>query len=268
MTPSVTIDDADREALRSRPSGRTVMSQSWRELLFLHWEVPAERLQRLLPPELTLDLYQGRAYVGLVPFLMWGVRPTGLPSVRGLSNFLETNVRTYVHYQGREPGVWFFSLDAANLVGAALGRSWFSLPYYFARMSLIAQESSPGVRRLAYASQRIYPGPRSARTRIEAKVSSAVEPAQPGTLEYFLAERYLLYSRSRRGDLCTGRVYHTPYPLQTAEVLSMDESVLASAGIERPDVPPLAHYARGVDVEIFGLERPTTASAAPGHTIA
>jgi uncharacterized protein len=257
MTPLVVIADADRESLRSRPSGRPVMYQRWQQLLFLHWEISADDLQRLLPSALTLDLFEGRAFVGLVPFTMRGVRPAGLPSVRGLSHFHETNVRTYVHFRGQKPGVWFFSLDAANVVGAALGRRWFSLPYFYARMSLGVAESA-GVRRLSYASKRLYPGLRPATTRIEAEVRLAVEPAQVGTLEYFLAERYLLYSVSRRGDLFQGMVHHTPYPLQVAEVRSLDESVLQAVGIERPDTSPLAHYASGVDVEVFGLERVAT----------
>jgi uncharacterized protein YqjF (DUF2071 family) len=257
MTPIATIADADREILRIRPTGRPVMYQSWQDLLFLHWEVPVEELQALLPPGLTLDLHQGRAFVGLVPFTMRNVRPAGLPTVRGLSNFHETNVRTYVHHQGREPGVWFFSLDAANIVGATLGRKWFALPYFFAAMSLKVRESG-GVRRLSYESKRIYPNPRPATTRVEAQVRAPIEPAPEGSLEYFLAERYLLYSVSRSGTLFQGRVHHTPYPLQIAELLDLEESVLKAARIDRPETKPLAHYASGVDVEVFGLERVKT----------
>jgi uncharacterized protein YqjF (DUF2071 family) len=248
------VVDADREALTRRPAGRPVMFQSWDHLLFLHWVVPADAIGRLLPPGLEVDLFEGRAYVGLVPFTMRGVRPAGLPSVRWLSDFHETNVRTHVHSQGREPGVWFFSLDAANAVGAWLGRTWFRLPYFFARMS-VAVEESPGGLRLSYASDRIYPGPKPATSRVEAEVRSPVVPAAIGTLEYFLAERYLLYSASKGGGLFQGRVHHAPYPLQVAEVRSLEESMLAASGIDRPDAPPLAHYARGVSVEVFGLER-------------
>jgi uncharacterized protein len=252
------IADSDREALTHRPEGRPVMYQKWQDLLFLHWEVPADSLQKLLPDGLEVDLFEGRAFVGLVPFTMRGIRPRGLPAVRGLSDFHETNVRTYVHHRGERPGVWFFSLDAANAVGAVLGRRWFGLPYFLARMRLKVEESA-GVLRLSYDSDRLYPDPRPATIRIVAEVRSPVVPAKVGTLEYFLAERYLLYSASSRGALFTGRVHHSPYPLQVAEVASLDESALRAAGIDRPDARPLAHYASGVDVEVFGLERLTTA---------
>lgn len=255
MTPTrPEIADADRVALTRRPPGRPVMRQDWDHLLFLHWEVPAEAIRRLLPPALDVDLFEGRAYVALVPFSMKNVRPAGLPAVRGLSNFHETNVRTYVHFQGREPGVWFFSLDAANAVGAALGRLWFGLPYFFARMGLDVAGSGDALR-MSSESRRIYPGPRPATARIEAEVRAPVEPAGVGTLEFFLAERYLLYSAGRDGGLSRGRVHHAPYPLRVAEVSSLDESLMAAAGIARPDSPPMAHYARGVSVEVFGLER-------------
>ncbi|WP_435020837.1 YqjF family protein [Tundrisphaera sp. TA3] len=244
-------DAIDRITPTRRPPGRAVMRQSWEHLLFLHWEIPAQSLRALLPPGLELDTFQGRAFVGLVPFTMSGVRPAGLPAVRGLSNFHETNVRTYVHAGGRDPGVWFFSLDAANVVGAALGRAWFRLPYFFARMALDASEI-PGGTRLAYKSRRIYPGPRPATSRIVATVRSPVAPAVPGSLEHFLAERYVLYS-STGTPLKLGRVNHTPYPLRVAEVESIEETLLAAAGIARPDAAPLAHYARRVDVEVFPL---------------
>jgi uncharacterized protein YqjF (DUF2071 family) len=119
----------------------------------------------------------------------------------------------------------------------------------------VAVEESPGALRLSYASDRLYPGPKPATSRVEAEVRSPVVPASIGTLEYFLAERYLLYSASKGGGLFKGRVHHTPYPLRVAEVRSLEESMLAASRIGRPEAPPLAHYARGVVVDVFGLDR-------------
>ena len=246
--------EADRVALTGRPSGRPVMRQSWDHLLFLHWEVPAAAMARLLPAGLEVDTFEGRAYIGLVPFAMRGVRPALLPSVRGLSNFLETNVRTYVHVGGRDPGVWFFSLDASNPIAVAIARIWFRLPYFFARMRLEAQDRrSDGSVALTYRSKRIFPHPRPATSRIVADADGPVAPAGLGTLDYFLTERYLLYTEGRAG-LLKGRVHHSPYPLQRAEVRSLEETSLAAAGIERPDHAPIVRYARGVVVDVFGLE--------------
>jgi uncharacterized protein YqjF (DUF2071 family) len=228
------------------------MYQEWYHLLFVHWEVPAEPLQALLPPGLDLDTYEGRAYVGLVPFTMRGVRPRGLPSVPYLSNFHETNVRTYVHRDGRDPGVWFFSLDAANPVAVALARGLFGLPYYRARMCLEADPGNGHGPALTYVSERPGPARRPTLAEVRARVVGPVEPAGPGSLEEFLVERYLLYS-TFGGQLRRGQVHHAPYPLQRAEVDTLDETLLAAAGIRRPDSEPLVHYAAGVRVEVFGL---------------
>jgi uncharacterized protein len=250
------VASIDRVAPTRRPDRPAVMRQNWSHLLFLHWAVPVESLRPLLPPGLELDLHEGRAYVGLVPFTMTGVRPVGLPPVPPLSNFHETNVRTYVHVGGRDPGVWFFSLDAANRVAVLVARAWFHLPYHFARMSLTPQgtRSDGAPEALTYASERRWPGPVPARSAIQAAPRGPVTSPQVDTLEHFLAERYLLYAY-RRGQLYRGQVHHTPYPLQTADVLALDETLIAATGLSRPGGPPLAHYAGGLSVEIFGLRR-------------
>jgi len=266
--PTASLDPTldDRIQLTRRPAtGRPVMRQRWEHLLFLHWEVAAGAIARLLPPGLEVDLFDGRAYVGLVPFTMAGVRPAGLPSVRGLSDFHETNVRTYVRTPSGAAGVWFFSLDAANLVASTLGRSWFRLPYFYARMTLSAREGPDGGWSLGYTSRRVYPRVPPASTRVEAEVDGPITPAVPGSLEFFLAERYLLYTMGRQPRrtglsvpdgprLLRGRVYHTPYPLRSARITALDESAVAAADIVRPTTPPIAHYARRVEVEVFGLE--------------
>src|SRR5579872_120144 len=132
----VETDRIDRVAPTRRPSGNPVMFQSWRRLLFLHWEVPVEALRPLVPPQLAIDTYDGRAYVGLVPFTMMGVRPVWTPAFKPLSDFHEVNVRTYVHLDGADPGVWFLSLDAANALAVRIARSAWKLPYHFAEMDL------------------------------------------------------------------------------------------------------------------------------------
>jgi uncharacterized protein YqjF (DUF2071 family) len=253
--------DRDRVAMTCRPLGRGVMRQNWNDLLFLHWIVPPDQLAPLLPPGLELDTFEGRAYVGLVPFTMTGVRPIWAPAVRALSDFHETNVRTYVHRRGRAPGVWFFSLDAANAAAVRIARAWFKLPYHYARMSLRHEEDrgngTGSTAAISYASERLWPPPTPAACRVRCRPDGPVQPATVGTLEHFLAERYLLYAACGT-RLYSGRVHHAPYPLQTARVDALDETLVAAAGIRRPDTAPLAHYARGVQVHVFPLREVLT----------
>jgi uncharacterized protein YqjF (DUF2071 family) len=248
----------DRIAPTRRPAGLSVMRQRWRELLFLHWASDPAAIRPLIPDGLDLDLFEGQAYIGLVAFTMEGVRPVGLPPIRPLSNFHETNVRTYVHFGGRDPGVWFFSLDAASRVAVRLARGLFHLPYRDAALFL---EREAGARvdgsergSILYAGVRRRLGPLPASYLIRAAATGPAAPAVPGTLEHFLVERYYLYCR-RAGQFYRGQVHHAPYPLRRAAILSLDENLLAAAGLDRPSQPPLAHYAAGVDVEVFRLHR-------------
>ena len=241
----------DRIAPTVRPARRVVMRQSWRDLLFLHWALAPAAVRTLLPPGLELDLFDGMAYIGLVPFTMRGVRPAGFPSFPPVSNFHETNVRTYVHVGGRDPGVWFFSLDAANALAVVAARAWFHLPYHHARMGLTRPaEGNPNY---VYTGTRLWPGPRPASYSIEAAPASGPARAAAGTLDHFLVERYFLYA-ARRGGLFRGQVHHAPYPVQAALARSVEETMLAANRIVRPGDAPLAHFSTGVDVEVFALE--------------
>ncbi|HEV8043772.1 MAG TPA: DUF2071 domain-containing protein, partial [Rubrobacter sp.] len=122
------------------PSGSWAIGMSWRDLLFMHWPVGADVLRLLVPPALSLDTFDGSAWLGVVPFRMIGVRPRFLPSVSPLSNFPEINLRTYVTAEGK-PGIWFFSLDAHNPAAVRLARATFHLPYFDAEMSCRASEN-------------------------------------------------------------------------------------------------------------------------------
>lgn len=246
---SLPLDVIDRIAPTTSPRGRSVMRQSWSKLLFLHWAVEPGQLQALLPPGLELDTFEDKAYVGLVLFTMTGVRPNWSPAFSPLSNFHEANVRTYVHYQGGNPGVWFFSLDAANAVAVRIARAWFKLPYHFARMSLNHHANGE----VDYTSQRLWPGPTPATCATRYSPCGKIQPATTGTLEHFLVERYMLYSYAG-GQLFRGRVHHRPYPLQQAKVTALDENLVAAAGVSLPHEAPLTHYAQGVRVRIFPLE--------------
>jgi uncharacterized protein YqjF (DUF2071 family) len=249
------MQEIDRLSPTLEPNGTPVMHQNWHHLLFLHWEVPPMELQPLLPPGLELDTFEGKSYVGLVPFTMTGVRPILVPPLPLLSSFHEVNVRTYVHRQGRDPGVWFFSLDASSSIAVEAARTLFKLPYFHSEIELeVSKEANP---RVEFRSRRVDPrGAMPADSLIRyGGVEGPATPASPGTLDHFLVERYILYAADQQKNLYSGRVHHQPYPLQRADVETLDETLIWAAGIRRSQDVPLRHYAREVNVRVYGLER-------------
>jgi hypothetical protein len=239
----------DRLAPTRRPDDRPAGFQRWRTLAFLHWEVPVDALAALLPEALTVDTFEGRAWVGVVPFTMRDVSPWWAPSVPGISNFHELNVRTYVHLRGEQPGVWFFSLDAAASIAVIAARTGWHLPYYRASMELTMDGDD-----VHYTSRRLWPGPKPAEFEARYRIGESIGEAVPGTFEHFLAERYLLFADPGDG-LQMGQVHHRPYPLHRAEVLEVTESVVAAAGLPATSGAPHVLYSPGVDVDVFALEK-------------
>jgi len=242
--------DADRLRLRERPDGRPVMRQIWRHLGFLHWAVDRAAIAALLPPGLEVDSFDGVAYVGVVPFTIPSTRAPrlGLPLAPA---FHELNLRTYVHRGGREPGVWFFSLDAASRLAVAGARAAYHLPYFFARIELEVDRSSG----ISYRSERRAGG--AAAFSASYGPAGPAAPAAPGTLAFFLAERYLLYAWNGR-VLSSARVHHAPYPLAPGAASDVRETLIAAARLPAPAGPPaLVHHAEEVEVEIFAPRRAT-----------
>ena len=236
----------DRMTPSTRPNQRVVMYQNWSKILLLHWPVPVEMLRPLIPESLEIDTFDGQAYVSLVPFTMNGIRPRGFPSVKHVSDFHEINVRTYVVHNG-VPGVWFFSLDAANRMAVKLARTWFHLPYHHASIDLTQERD-----RITYTS--IRKGEKSIECQLKYLITGAPIPTPPGSLNNFLVERYILFTEYK-GRLMSGQVHHVPYPLQTAKLESLEESMVQSVGVVRAESAPIVHYAEGLNVEIFPLKR-------------
>lgn len=231
----------DRLAVRNRPEGPPVMFHSWRDLLFLHWEIDPALIAARIPDRLQVDLHEGKTYLGLVPFFMKKVRPRFLPPMPWLSDFMEMNVRAYVHDEQGRPGVWFFSLDCNQPVAVEIARKFFHLRYRHARMT-----SRPPL----YECQR-KGKPETASYRYEVPASDEI--AEPGSLEFFLLERYLLFSETRAGKLKCGQVHHLPYPFSRGAAREVDLAPLAWEGFEIKGAPVSTLLSRGADVEIFPL---------------
>jgi uncharacterized protein len=235
----------DRLAPTRRPSGPPRGYQQWRSLFFLHWPVATDILRPLVPAPLELDPWDGQVYVGLVPFRMGGVRPAWCPPALAFQ-FLETNVRTYVLHRG-EPGVYFFSLDASSRIAVAIARRFWSLPYFHAHMEWEQQGDV-----VTYRSQRA--GSR-AKCFVRGRLGEAIGESRPGSPEFFFLERYLLFAQ--RGErIARGQVHHQPYPAQRVAIESLEDELVAATGLPAvAGLPAFAHYAAGVDVEIFPLVR-------------
>jgi uncharacterized protein YqjF (DUF2071 family) len=221
------------------------MLQRWEKLAFLHWRWDSADIQRTLPPGLLVDTFQGDAWLAIVPFYMRGIRPRFCPPVPGISDFLELNVRTYVHDEQGRPGVWFYSLDCDQPLAVWTARTFFHLPYQHARMQAPMTDGW-----IDYTCQR---RGKSEASRFHYRLADETRLAEPGTLEFFLAERYLLFSPSPRGIRC-GQVHHVPYPLAVAKLDAWDVKPLLQAGFSDPQRPP-DHVigSPGVDVRVYPL---------------
>lgn len=233
----------DRISPTRRPTGRPSGWQRWRELLFVHYTFPLELLRPLVPAELELDPWDDLGWVGVVPFRMEGIRPAWLPV--GL-DFLETNVRTYVHYRG-EPGIFFFSLEASSWLAVQAARRGWGLPYFHARMSSERQGRHIDFR----TERRSKSSTVNGRAHYEFEIRGEPAAAMEGTLDHFLLERYLLFTVTE-GRVSKGHVHHTPYPAAQARLLTSTDTLVEAAGLPPVRMPAAVHYAEGVDVEVFG----------------
>jgi hypothetical protein len=228
---------------------KPVMRQRWERLTFLHWRFAAADVQRLLPAGLTAETYDGAAWAGLVPFYMRVATPGG-QRVPWVSNFCETNVRTYVRDDTGRSGIWFFSLDASRLGAVVAARATpYRLPYFWSAMRLGQRANE-----IAYQSRRRWPGPRSATSRQRVSIGTPVDPADVTPLEHFLTARWRLFSVTG-ARLVTARAAHQPWPLYRARATVVEDSLLTTAGLPAPEGEPLTHYSPGVDVAIGRPER-------------
>jgi uncharacterized protein YqjF (DUF2071 family) len=210
------------------------MGQTWQNLLFAHWRVPHDLLRPHVPERLELEQHDGSAWIGLTPFRIAGLRLRGALPLPLLSSFHELNCRTYVR-AGDRPGIWFFSLDASSRAAVAAARRTYRLPYRYARIDATADSFRADV-----------DGAGSFHARYHGVGMPA--PAEPGTLEHFLVERYCLYAAE---GAIRAEIHHAPWPLQRAEA-EVEQRGIAPVELEGE---PICHYARRLDVLIWSPER-------------
>lgn len=239
-----------RLRLRDEPTGVPLMYQTWSDLLFLHWEWDPAEIQRTLPPGLFVDTHGGKAYVAITPFFMKDVRASFLPPIPGTSDFMELNVRTYVYDRNGQAGVWFYSLDCNQALAVILAKVFFSLPYQSAEMS--ARERSGMIE---YTCHRSGAHPYE-KTEFHYSRADETVASPPGSLAFFLVERYLLFAYSRATErLYTSRVHHAPYQVFRAQVGRYDDTMLRLNRLDPKLRPPDYQWATGpVRVKVYGLQ--------------
>ena len=238
--------DVDRLAVRHRPKGQPVMHQDWGKLLFMHWRIAENVLRPHIPASLEIDTYGDSAWIAITPFTMWDIRafPPFVPPVPGLDSMHELNVRTYVHYNG-VPGVWFFSLDANSRAAVLAARTFFHLPYYNSEIEM------EGKKKIKYRLDRIEEP--AAKFRAAWSVGEPLPESQPGSKEFFLTERYILYTE-HDDEIYRARIHHEPWQLYEAELTSFSSTMLEANRLIQPKTQPILHYADEVNVDIWSLE--------------
>jgi uncharacterized protein YqjF (DUF2071 family) len=226
------------------PQRGWTMGQSWEDLLFAHWRVPLSAVREHVPAGLEVETHDDTAWLGITPFRLTGLRARGTLPLPRISSFLELNVRTYVNAGGGEkPGIWFFSLDASSRLAVEAARRGYKLPYFHARMA-----ASRRGEWIDYECARISEAGRVFSGRYRA--SGAVFHAEPGSLEWFLAERYCLYTADDRGRLFRAEIHHELWPLQPAEC---EIGLTSISPLELPG-EPVCHVSRRQDVVVWPLE--------------
>jgi uncharacterized protein YqjF (DUF2071 family) len=229
------------------------MAQRWNNLLFAHWPARAELVRALVPGSLTLDTFNGEAWVTITPFYLSHLRPRWLPALPWVSEFSELNVRTYVTLGGK-PGVYFFSLDASSALAVAGARTLYHLPYLNARMNTWV--SADGT--IHYESRRTDTRARPAELFARYRPTGPIVRSVPGTLDYWLTERYCLYAVDGAQCVHRAEIHHHPWSLQPAEAEIETNTMATAAAIQLSATAPRLSFSARIDVVVWAPARVET----------
>lgn len=244
MGPQRLLEERDHRPW-ALPRRHWLIGQTWETLLFAHWRLPLHALRSLVPTELPIDTFDGSAWLGVTPFRVATHRLRGTPHIPTLASFPEVNVRTYTTVEDK-PGIYFLSLDAASRLAVASARRVYRLPYFHARMQRHRRQGT-----IEFHSQRVSSDGPPANLHLDYRPTGPPQPAAPGSLEAFLAERYCLYTLDERRRILRSDIHHPPWPMQSAEADWRRNSMAAGLGLALPDGEALLHFSARQDVLIW-----------------
>lgn len=228
------------------PDGPWVMGQTWEQLLFAHWRVPADRLREVVHPGVPIDTFDGSAWIGITPFTVSGFHLRGTPPPPGVSSFHEINVRTYSTIDGK-PGIYFLSLDASSRLAVEAARRAYRLPYFEAEIEVRRHGE-----RVRYTHERTQADGPAAGFAAEYAPEASASRARPESFEQWACERYCLYTVDDEQRLHRGSIHHPPWPLRAATVDVVHNTMLNPYGIE-VEGEPIVHFSDRQDVLFWPL---------------
>lgn len=220
------------------PKGKWSYYQEWNNALFLHWKIPVEVLQKLIPKKLKLDTINGEAYVSLVAFTMQKIRPKNLPAVKFISDFDEINLRTYIDIDSKK-GVYFLNIEAAKTLSVFIAKALSGLPY---------EKSSIQRSNRQYKSMnQLKKFHLDVNFDIKNMLTSKTE------LDLWLTERYCLYL-DKNEKLYRYDIHHKEWNIKTVKINQLE--VNYSIGeLTLNGNPDLVHYSDGVEVIAWSKEK-------------
>ena len=225
------------------PNEKWQWQQTWEDLAFIHWEIDESQIRDKVPPQLEIDKYKGKAYIGIIPFRMSGVTKRGYPSPSYFCDFPEINVRTYVTYEGK-PGVFFFSLDVTNFLVVWFAKLFFYLPYYQAKMSV--NEIGTSINYIHLRQDKVFEATYGSRGKAMFEKES---------FEVWSTERYCLYSNNKAGNIFCADVHHQQWALETAELTIKANTMLNDFKIGQQH--PSVLFSKSLDVAVYRLKKLT-----------
>ena len=233
------------------------LAMGWRQLLFANYPVRPDVVDAHLPDALTVDTFDGDAWLSVVPFTNVDVRPSGFPASLGI-DLPELNLRTYVTCDGK-PGVYFFSLDAQGVLSVLGARVFHRLPYYYARISL----RGDGNRGVRFESRRLHPGDRPVNYAATYRPSGPAFESHEDPKAAFLTERYRFYTQGSDGAIRYANVDHEPWTLYPATVTHETNTLFEANGFDDPSSESVCYYSPGLDVRASPSMRWNTTRGRP-----